>query len=263
MVPWSAVAVKTDGTVWTLDLDTKKHLPVTGLEHAVSVSCGENHFAAILEDGSLWLWGSNGFGQIGNNGQGDGIDEVDNLVQNKPVKVMDHVASVSCGIYATAALQTDGSLWTWGSNEWGQLGNGHQGNASYEYEGLAETDATIYQTVPVKIMDDVVCVSMNSECSPTSWGGGHGAAVKQDGTLWCWGMNGLNQLGNGGGGNLIYDDGLEKSLCQTTPVQIAEGVWAAVSVQDCTYAVKQDGTVLRFGETREAPEELSIKVKLP
>ena len=76
-------------------------------------------------------------------------------------------------------------------------------------------------------------------------------------------MNGLNQLGNGGGGNLIYDDGLEKSLCQTTPVQIAEGVWAAVSVQDCTYAVKQDGTVLRFGETREAPEELSIKVKLP
>ena len=260
---WAAVVVKTDGTVWTLDLETKKYLPVAGLEHAVSVSCGEDHFAAILEDGSLWLWGSNQFGQIGNNGQGDGIDEFDNLVQNKPVKVMDHVASVSCGIYATAALQTDGSLWTWGSNEWGQLGNGHQGNASYEYEGLAGTDATIYQTVPVKIMDDVVCASMNSDCSVTSCGGGHGAAVKQDGTLWCWGMNGLNQLGNGGGGNLIYDDGLEKSLCQTTPVQIAEGVWAAVSVQDCTYAVKQDGTVLRFGETREAPEELSIKVKLP
>jgi len=79
------------------------------------ISGGHDHSAAIMTDGSLWTWGSNEYGQLG-----DGT-EVD---KSYPVQIPGSWASISAGNTYTAAIMTDGSLWTWGSNTSGQLGSG-------------------------------------------------------------------------------------------------------------------------------------------
>ncbi|MEG2001226.1 MAG: hypothetical protein RR053_07535, partial [Evtepia sp.] len=84
-----------------------------------TVSAGYIHTVAIEADGTLWAWGDNECGELG-----DGTTE-DRLF---PVQVMKNVAAVSAGIGYTMAIKTDGTLWAWGRNDWGQLGNGGVGN---------------------------------------------------------------------------------------------------------------------------------------
>ena len=79
------------------------------------VSLGEYFSAAVKTDGSLWLWGGNAHGELGDGSAED---------RHEPVKIMDDVQSVSLGCEHTIAIKTDGSLWVWGSNEYGQLGDG-------------------------------------------------------------------------------------------------------------------------------------------
>ena len=81
------------------------------------VSSGDRFTAFIDENGTLWTCGSNRYGQlgIGTHGSGAGSDV--------PVRVMDGVASVSCGADFAADIKTDGSLWRWGYYGYGQLGN--------------------------------------------------------------------------------------------------------------------------------------------
>ena len=133
------------------------------MDDVVAVSARGYHTAAIKANGSLWTWGSNHFGQLG-----DGTTEH----KYTPVKIMDNVAAVSAGSAHTAAIKTDGSLWTWGDNPYGELGDG----------------TTEYKYSPVKIMDDVVAVSAGT-C--------HTAAIKKDGSLWTWGANSFGELGDG------------------------------------------------------------------
>ena len=96
-----------------------------------SVSSDLYYTTAIKTDGSLWMLGSNDFGQLGDGTTTD---------RTFPVKVMDSVVSVSVGTLHTIAIKTDGSLWAWGSNNNGQLGDG----------------ITTNRTTLIKIMDDVM-----------------------------------------------------------------------------------------------------------
>jgi alpha-tubulin suppressor-like RCC1 family protein len=84
------------------------------MDSAASVSVDE-YTMVIKTDGSLWAWGLNEYGQLGD---GTNIDRLE------PVKIMDSAASVSAGWYHAAAIKTDGSLLTWGFNGDGQLGDG-------------------------------------------------------------------------------------------------------------------------------------------
>ncbi len=79
------------------------------------VAAGENHTVAVKTDGTLWAWGWNVYGQLGN---GTTTDE------HSPVQIGSGFASVAAGYYHTAAVKTDGTLWAWGLNGNGQLGNG-------------------------------------------------------------------------------------------------------------------------------------------
>ena len=92
-----------------------------------------DHSAVITEDGSLYTWGRNGYGQLGN-----GTTTNSSI----PIKIMDNVDSVSLEHSHGAAITKDGSLYTWGDNEYGQLGNG----------------TTTDSLVPIKIMDNVLGV---------------------------------------------------------------------------------------------------------
>jgi fibronectin type 3 domain-containing protein len=143
-----------------------------------SVTAGGAHTLAIKSDGSLWSWGNNYHGQLG-----DGTT----TYRPTPTKVMDNVASVSAGMYHTIAIKTDGSLWAWGNNVYGQLGN----------------ETNVSSVIPVKVMDNVARVSTRSY---------HTLAIKTDGTLWAWGYNQYGQLGNG------------TTISSNVPIQITAGI---------------------------------------
>ena len=127
---YHTVTIKTDGTLWTWGYNNNGQLgvndtntrctPVTtfaGGTNWKQVSCGYNHTTAIKTDGTLWTWGSNDSGQLG-----------DNTVDNRSTPVTTFSGGtnwkqVAGGSSHTAAIKTDGTLWTWGSNTVGQLGD--------------------------------------------------------------------------------------------------------------------------------------------
>lgn len=75
------------------------------MENVMSVSLGSYHSAAITNDGSLYMWGRNNYGQLGIGTTKDSY---------KPVKVLDNIISVNLGYYHSAAITNGGSLYTWG-----------------------------------------------------------------------------------------------------------------------------------------------------
>ncbi len=130
----------------------------------IDVETGNQFTAALTEDGDLYMWGLNNYGQIGN---------MKTSNQLEPLLVMENVKKISLGLNHAAALMKDGSLWLWGNNEYGQLGTG---------------GSMQYNSVPKKIIDSGV--------EDISLGHNHSSAVKDDGSLWTWGDNQNGQLGN-------------------------------------------------------------------
>ena len=137
----------------------------------VAVSLGGSHSGALTEDGSLYMWGDNRYGQLG-----DGTYEN----KNTAVKVMDDVIAFSLGGDHSAAITKDSSLYVWGDNSSGQLGLGNQ-------QPIGD------MAVPTKIMSGVEQVSL---------GGSHSAAI-QYGHLYMWGSNSSGQLGMGEKGGYV------------------------------------------------------------
>ena len=180
------------------------------------VSAGNHHSAVIDSSHTLWSWGSNQYGQVGNGG-------ATTSTQNTPVKVLDNVVSVSCGAYFTAAVKEDGTLWMWGQNDMGQLGDGTTSN----------------RYTPVQVLDQVAAVSC---------GYSHTAAIRSDGSLWVWGHNLYGQLGTNGVTNSVISGWAGKQIpVQTVPVKIMNNVTAASCGDFHTAAVKTDGTLWVWG----------------
>ncbi len=204
--------------------------PKKVMDNVAAVSCGNGFTAVIKTDGTLWMWGYNLYGQIGNGGAYDKELEYRQM-QTKPVKIMDDVSAVSCGSDFTAAIKTDGSLWMWGCNQYGTLGNGRSGN-------VIGGDGYVMQTIPAKIMDGVAFVNC---------GDNHTAAIKTDGSLWMWGRASSGALGVGSSGNA--DSAL--GPIQTTPVRVTDNVASVSCGNDFTAIVKTDGSLWMCGFNRE------------
>ena len=100
-------------------------------------SVGNGTIAATKDDGSLWLYGSNDYGTLGD-GSWSGQKFTEDAYSEVPVQALDDVAFVSCGDGTVGAIKKDGSLWMWGNNSQGQLGNGNHEDGNYS-------------TVPVRI----------------------------------------------------------------------------------------------------------------
>jgi alpha-tubulin suppressor-like RCC1 family protein len=220
----------------------------------VYISSGGLHTCAIKQDSSLWCWGNNDSGQIGNGSSGGNLAI--------PVQIMSSgVVSVALGYAHTCAIKMDGSLWCWGNNSHGQLGDGTGGDSSLPNRimsaGVSEISLGGYHTCAIKMDSSLWCWGNNShgqlgdgtntdkntpvQIMPSgvvavALGNSHTCAIKQDGSLWCWGWNSFGQLG--------YGTNTDKSL----PVQIISSGVSSVSLGGYhTCAIKIDGSLWCWG----------------
>jgi len=181
------------------------------------VTAGGYVTSAIKTDGTLWSWGYGYYGQIGNNTSGF-------TNYPSPVETVSggtNWKAVSNVYLHTMAIKTDGTLWTWGYNFYGNLGDG----------------TTTYRSSPVQISGG----GTNWKELATGTSSANGAAIKTDGTLWIWGKgrDGYGNLGIGPSGV-----GVDKS----TPVQIAGTTWRQISIgYNHTLATKTDNTLWAWG----------------
>lgn len=192
----------------------------TSLAHTISqksihnrISVGLSHTVALKDDETVWAWGSNENGQLG-----DGTNNDSSI----PVQVigLTDVVAISAGSKHTVALKEDGTVWTWGWNLSGQLGNGDWNDSS----------------TPVQVtgLTDVVAITAGS---------GHTVVLKEDGTVWAWGCNRNGELGIGTTTNMNNTPVQVTGL--TDVVQIsAQGGWGEELGMDIefyghTYAIKK------------------------
>lgn len=228
------------------------------------VDLGYSFSAAILDDGSLWTWGRNAWGNLGDGTLSD---------RTLPVEVFSQgVRSVSLGESHAAAVLEDGSLWVWGYNAWGQLGIGRTNEEIFpepielfesgvsrvelgsNHSAALFEDGTLMMwggqgngelgngewtgsSLPVKVdIDGVVDVSL---------GVTHSAAVTTDGALWTWGSNIFGQLGTGD----------TTGSCVPQKV-ISEGSVDVESGGHQSAVIMSDGTLLRWGAGRTLDDVL-------
>ena len=154
---------------------------------AKQVSAGGSHTCALLDDDSIKCWGSNQFGQLGHGNTvalGGNPDEMgDNLVA-VDLGSGHSAKQVSAGGSHTCALLDDNSIKCWGSNQFGQLGQGN----SVALGGN-----------PDEMGDNLVAVDLGSghSAKQVSAGGSHTCALLDDNSIKCWGSNQFGQLGQG------------------------------------------------------------------
>ena len=141
------LAIMEDGSVYTWgslgDKDAALPEPVAEITGAVSVAAEQDLSFVVTKDGTLWDWSTGGwssglFGRLGRDDAGGSGDV--------PGMVMGGVRAVSPGWDHTLALTEDGTLWAWGRNDYGQLGNGKTG-AIFQYTDELEMDPVVYETL--------------------------------------------------------------------------------------------------------------------
>lgn len=227
-------AIKTDGTLWmwgggvggvigdntTTDKSTPVQTSTGGTDWKTITIAATNTQAtlgngraatvgSIKTDGTLWVWGLNDQGQMG-----------DNTIVNKstPSQTVTGGTNWKCvqgGIRNFSSIKTDGTLWTWGYNANARLGD----------------DTTVAKSSPVQ----TIAGGTNWKTTST---GRTSAGLKTDGTLWMWGAGGFGEIGN-----------------NNTPVNISSPVqtisagtnWRTVSAGYHTSSIKTDGTLWVWG----------------
>ena len=183
-----SLALREDGTVWAWGKNENGNLgdgtyenrgtpvQVSGLNGVMAISAYHNSFA-LKKDGTVWAWGNNSIG-----GLGDGTT----THRNAPVQVqgLDGVTAISAGSAHTLALRNDGTVWAWGANLHGQLGNG----TATEYDTVTHSHPPHPVPIQVQNLNGVTAVSAGTQ---------HSLALKNDGTVWAWGRNIDGELGDG------------------------------------------------------------------
>ena len=220
---YSSAAIKTDGTLWTWGPGyySLGHNDTLNKSSPTQVGSGTNWskvcnlayvFLAIKTDGTLWTWGWNSYGQLGLN---------DTTPRSSPTQIGTGTdwskLPVGGNSFFSAAIKTDGTLWTWGYNNFGNLG----------------FNDIVYRSSPVQVG------------SGTNWkifaGGGlfNSTAIKTDGTLWTWGSGANGQLGHG------------DTVNRSSPTQVGSATnWdKGQTYNDKTAAIKTDGTLWTWGSS--------------
>jgi len=204
-----------DTTTAAKSVPTKLGTPATAFIW-LSASAGATHTLAIRNDHTLWAWGGNASGQVGNGSLTD---------VHVPTQVGTSTwVGMAAGTLHSAAIRADGALFSWGSNSNGQVGNGLTTNA----------------TAPVQI----------SKTNPSNWtaisaGAAYTVGVRTDGTLWAWGSNSDGQLGDGFG----LDTSVPNQIGTVTnwSSALSAGLYHA-------FGIRADGTLWGWGRNVEGQQ---------
>ena len=218
------------------------------------IATGEDHALALHSDGTVWAWGRNRIGQLG-----DGT--IIRRTEPKQVQNIDNMVAIAAGSASSVALRNDGTVWTWGMRR----GNGTQGDLRIPTQvqsltniiaistGLRHTmalryDGTVWtwgsnqsgllgdgtrdsRSTPVQVLDLYNITAIAA-------GGNHSVALCSDGTVWTWGSNFHGQLGT----DSVPFAGI------STPVQILSNTIAIAAGYDHTIALQDNGTVMIWGD---------------
>lgn len=223
-------AVKTDGNLWTWGRNGRGQLgnnttsntssPVQVMTACASVSCGYDRTAVVKTNGTLWICG------YGNNNGALGLGATTATSSLTQIGILTNWKMVSLGHkFFGSAVKTDGTMWTWGQNSFGQLG---------------QVSATTSSPVQVGSLTNWKYVSAGDNCV---------LAIKIDGTLWGWGGNVNGQLGQ------------SDTINRSSPTQIGSSTnWKYVSASklvfttsnSSVFATKTDGTLWGWGYNANA-----------
>ena len=218
-----ALSVRTNGTAWSWGCNNvgmlgdntivSKSSPVSvigGFTDWCQINAGVFHSIAVRTNGTAWAWGCNGQGRLG-----------DNTVVNKssPVSVVGGFTDwcqVSAGVGSSLGVRTNSSIWTWGCNSFSNLGD----------------NTSVSKSSPVSVVGGFTdwCNASMRYCSSL--------ALRQNGSLWGWGLNDLGQLGD----NTVTN--------RSSPVSVVGGFtdWCQVSSGDkFSMAIRQNGTIWSWG----------------
>ncbi|MFC5703293.1 Ig-like domain-containing protein [Cohnella faecalis] len=223
------LALKADGTVWAWGYNGEGQLgngtttdsltptQVSGLSDITAIAAGDTHGLALKSDGTVWAWGDNVYGVAGY------LDQDSNAYITIPVQVsnLSDVKSISAGSLYSLALKADGTVWAWGYNNAGQLGNGSD---SREF-------------TQVSTINNVVAIAA---------GLNHNLAVKNDGTVWAWGDNTYSQSGP----SYSYHVNIP---IKVNNISDAKGVAAS---KYYSLVLKTDGTVWVWGQGKSIPWQM-------
>ena len=265
------LAIKSDGSLWSWGFngsrqlgignmtDTNRAVRVGNENNWAKVSAGAAHSLALKTDGTLWAWGNNGSGRLG-------VGTASGLF-NTPQQVgsANDWVKIDAGTLSSVALKSDGTLWGWGSNADGILGDG----------------TVVQRNSPVQVGTD-------TDWTECSIGASHTLALKSNGTLWGWGSGSVGQLGGatpgytphqmgvltdwdkiiagnensmaikangtlwGWGRNLQGELGNGNNLQTNNPTKVGSASdWQQVSFTSIhSHGIKQDGTLWSWGSNQ-------------
>lgn len=189
---------------------------IKNLTDVKSAALGKGHIVILKSDGTVYTWGENFYGQLG-----DGSIQYHtfNNYEKEPVnaKYLSDIVEVGAGSSHSVALRKDGTVWSWGSNFSGEQGD--------------NTTTSVLEPKKVAGLENIISIGV---------GESYTVALKSDGTVWAWGKNNFGQLGNNSTAN------------SRVPLQI-EGLSDIEAINvgiNHSVAYKKDGTVWAWGDNR-------------
>jgi len=233
------------------------------LQPVTRVAGGTAHSLALTAGGQVRAWGDGEQGQLGN---GTHVFE-----ENRPVAVVGQngtgqlgsITAIAAGNTSSLALArtsigAGGQVWAWGTNIWGQLGDGTSAGPEHcPVNRRPPSPSDVCSTIPVGVAGPGGTGRLSGIIALAA-GDNHMVALRSDGTVWSWGLNDLGQLGIGnstGPGRCKPYSNFNAAACSTTPVEAAgpagQGVLnhvvAIAAGEDYTIAVRSDGSVWAWG----------------
>ena len=226
-------------------------IQVRNLSDVIAISAGQFHTVALQSDGTVWAWGANSAGQLGNGTTSQGATA-------RPVQAQNlmGITAISAGNLHTVALRNDGTAWAWGSNWSDQLGSGIRSEhqpiptrvqnltnitaiaAAQRHTVFLRNDGTVWavgdnwsgqlgdgtrthRTTPVQVQDltNVTAIAATGNTSDVDWGT-HTIALRSDGSVFAWGTNGSGELGDGTSSYWSHQLNEWIDVYRATPVQV-------------------------------------------
>jgi alpha-tubulin suppressor-like RCC1 family protein len=247
-----SLAVKADGTVWAWGNDSRYSLgdttaatppdqnaPVkvlgpgaTGqLSGAIAVAAGGYTSMALMTNGTVWAWGDNGYGQVGDNKVADPTKSPVQVHGPGNVGFLTDVVAISEGRYHSLALKSDGTVWSWGRNDNGQLGNNAAPTES-------DTPVQVHGVGDSGFLGGAIAISAGNYFS---------AALRSDGTVVAWGQNDNGQLGD----NTITERDTPVQVHGTGDAGFLTNIKAIAANRHQVTTLRNDGTMWSWGSNTD------------